>query len=123
MELAPANVPLFFEVTFSSSALPVAMSVYNVSGESPVLIQGPLAMVNVIANTYLGSFTASQGLSYLIFKAVYTDDTYEILDENYYQASETIIAEALATNGGVGAGCSIIGYVVCTNTIPGLVNC
>jgi len=123
MELAPSGVSLTFEVTYSSSGLPVAMSVYDTTGESPVLVQGPAAMEHVVAGTYIGSFTAQNNKTYLIFKAVYTDDTFETIDTAYGQGSESIVTDDSGANTGVEAGCAIVGYVQPSNTVVGFVEC
>lgn len=96
MTLAPANVPLSFEVTFDDPSLNVAMSVYDDSGLSPALVSGPAAMANVVGNTYRGKFTADPGISYIIFKAVYTDNTFVTLHPDYAAGSESIRAEIIA---------------------------
>lgn len=107
MELVPAGVPLSFEVTFDLDNLNVGMSVYDDSGIAPVLVYGPVAMTNVVGNTYRGKFTAVAGKPYVVFKAVYTSNTLAVLDTNYPQASESMIAEYLSGS----SGCSVIGYV------------
>ena len=119
MELAPAGVSLSFEVTYDSPSLYVAMSVYDDSGVSPVLISGPSAMLNWAGNSYRGKFTANPGISYLILKAVYTDGTFTTLSSNYSQGSESIKSEYLQDTIG---NCSIIGFINNTEII-GLVNC
>ncbi len=129
MEVAPANTPLSFEVTFDSDDLDVGMSVYDTTGVSPILVQGPSAMVNIVGNTYVGKFAAALGKSYLIFKAVYTDDTFTTLDNNYSQGSESIIAESSGSGGDCGpivglvTSDQVIGYVDNNNDIIGLVTC
>jgi hypothetical protein len=110
MEFAPAGVPLSFEVTFDRSDLDVGMSIYDDSGSSPVLLSGPTLMVNVGGTfTYRGKFTATNGKSYVIIKAVYTNDTLETLDQDYSQGSESIVAENLSSGGA--SGCDVVGYV------------
>lgn len=95
MELAPAGVPLSFEVTFDSPGLPVAMSVYDDTGANPVLLLSPFAMAPVVGNTYRGKFTAQAAKSYIVLKAVYTDGTFTVLDPNYIQGSESVVAQNL----------------------------
>lgn len=92
MNIAP-NVECTFEVTFDSPSLSVAMSVYDTSGISPVLVSGPAAMTSVVGNTYIGKFTPVNPKEYLIFKAVYTDGTLTTLSPDYSQSSESIIAQ------------------------------
>jgi hypothetical protein len=124
MELAPAGITCSFEVTFDSPELNVAMSVYDDTGSSPVLVSGPLAMLRVVGNTYRGKFTPILAHSYIIFKAVYTDDTFETLDTDYSQGSESIIAENIGSSSGSGsAGCTIFGFVADDDTILGTVSC
>lgn len=96
MNLVPAGKSLSFEVTYDSALLNVAMSVYDDSGNSPVLVQGPLKMEVIVANTYRGRFVPSAAKPYVIFKAVYTDDTYTTLHPDYSQGSESIRAEDFA---------------------------
>ena len=95
MTLVPAEVELTFEVTFDANGLNVALSVYDTSGVTPLLVQGPSAMSNIIGYTYIGKFTPTAGRNYLIYKAVYTDNTFTVLDSNYSQGSESIIAEII----------------------------
>lgn len=124
MELALPNIKLVFEVTFDSPDLDVGMSVYDTSGSSPVLVSGPTAMMNVVGNTYYGSFIGVNNKSYVIYKAVYTDNTFETLDGNYSQGTESIVVE---TPGGGGGGssssCEVIGVIVPNNTLIGLIDC
>lgn len=96
MNLALADKSHSFEVTFDNPALSVAMSVYDDSGVSPTLVQGPSAMDLVIGNTYRGKFTPELDKQYVILKAVYTDGTFAALDSNYSQASESILGIAIA---------------------------
>src|SRR5512135_1479860 len=93
MEITQGGIEISFEVTFDSPTLNVAMSVYDVTGLSPVLVQGPSAMTIVHANTYQGKFTPITGHNYVIFKAVYTDGTFTVLDTNYAAGSESISAQ------------------------------
>lgn len=124
MELAPAGVPLSFEVTFDSPTLHVGMSVYDDSGALPVLLLSPFAMARVAPglNTYRGKFTAQAGKNYIILKAVYTDDTLTTLDGDYSQGSESIVAQYL--NGTPdGGGCPVVGIVDETDAVIGVVDC
>jgi hypothetical protein len=122
MNLAPANVPCSFEVTFDNAALNVAMSVYDNTGGSPSLVAGPLVMPNISGTyTYEAKFTPVGGKTYVIVKAVYTDDTYTVLSPNYSQGSESIVTQTLG--GGGASGCSIVGYVNANLNIVGYVNC
>lgn len=120
MEFVPYNVELTFEVTFSNPSLHVGMSVYDTTGSSPSLVQGPTAMGDLVANTYYGKFTPSMNKSYVIFKAVYTDGTLATLNTNYAQGSESIYAGA-SSGGGTSAGCAVTGYVLLDNMLVGYV--
>lgn len=93
MELAPSGVKLSFEVTYDSPDLNVAMSIYDDSGSSPVLVQGPTAMLNWAGNSYRGNFVAGNAKSYLVLKAVYTDDTFTTFDEVHSQGTESFYAQ------------------------------
>lgn len=118
MELAPAGVSLSFEVTYDRNDLHVGMSVYDDSGVAPVLVSSPAAMLNVVGNTYRGKFTATEGKSYIIFKAVYTDSSLTTLSDDYSQASESIKAEFL--NGS--SGCYVVGLVDNDETVIGVID-
>ena len=120
MELAPAGAELTFEVTYDSPSLAVAMSVYDTTGVSPVLVQGPAAMTVIVANTYIGKFTPEVGKSYLIFKAVYTSGAFTTLSSDYSQGTESLIVEDVGGGGGSADCGTVVGYV--TNpTVIGLV--
>src|SRR5271166_4586886 len=122
MELAPAGIPLSFEVTFDVPGLPVAMSVYDDSGASPVLVSGPIAMANVVNATYRGKFTGLAGKNYIVFKAVYTDGTFATLSSNYAQGSESIVCQNMPGISGPG-GCNVVGFVSNNCPVIGPVNC
>lgn len=124
MELVPADVDLSFEVTFDSPTLDVAMSVFDTTSSPATLVQGPIAMQSVVGNTYVGYFNPDISKTYLIFKAVYTDDTFETLDDNYSQGTETIVAEDIGGGGGSSSQCgAVIGFVNNPQNIVGFVNC
>lgn len=126
MELAVPSIPLAFEVTFSASGLPVAMSVYDVTDiNAPILVQGPTAMVNTVGATYTGAFTGANAKNYLIFKAVYTDGTFDVLDPAYSQGTETIVVSDPGGGGGSSssAGCQLVGIIQSTPTLIGLIEC
>jgi hypothetical protein len=111
MNVAPISVPLSFDVTFDEPGLPVAMTVYSLSG-TPTLVQGPTAMVNVSDNTYVGSFSSSlPGVAFLIIKAVYTDNTFATLSPNYSQGSETIVMQNLGGGSLSPSNNLVIGFV------------
>ena len=122
MELAPSGTSLSFEVTYDSPSLHVGMSVYDDDGLSPVLIYGPVTMSNVVGNTYRAKFSAQDGKSYIIFKAVYQDALLTTLDSNYSQGSESIKAESLG-GGASGGACELIGLVENNNELIGLIEC
>lgn len=122
MELAPSNVPLSFEVTFDNPSLHVAMSVYDDSGVTPTLISGPLPMLNVVGNTYRAKFTGASGKNYIIFKAVYTDNSFTTLSPDYSQGSESIVVQDITPSGPGNVQGQVIGLVT-DNTVIGLVNC
>lgn len=124
MELAPAGVNLTFEVTFDLPNLNVAMSVYDTSGGSATLVSGPAAMLDVVGNTYYGKFLPTQGHTYVIYKAVYTDGTFATADPNYAAGTESIIAENISGGGGGGAPTgAVIGFVIPNPTVIGIVEC
>jgi len=125
MEFAPTGAQLSFEVTFDNPSLNVAMSVYDVTLSSPVLVQGPTAMTIVFGNTYQGKFTPTiNGKAYVILKAVYTDNTFTTLNSAYSQGSESIIVESLSSGGGGTTLVNpVIGYIDDNNEVMGLVNC
>lgn len=123
MELAPEGVSCSFEVTYDSPTLHVAMSVYDDSGSSPVLVQGPSAMLNVVGNTYRAKFMPPASRPYIIFKAVYTDNTFETLSSDYSQGSESIVAQVFSQPSTNSSGCSIVGLVDTINPVIGVVQC
>jgi hypothetical protein len=95
MEFVQSGVSLSFEVTFDSPDLYVGMAVIDDSGVSPFLVS-VIPMQNIYGNTYRAKFTPSAGKSYLFNKAVYTDNTYTIFDDDYSQGSESIRADDIA---------------------------
>jgi hypothetical protein len=122
VELAISNVSLAFEVTYSAPSLPVAMSVYDTTSGSPTLVTGPTAMLNVVVNTYVGYFTAENNKSYLIFKAVYTDESFATLDESYGQGSETIVVDDQGGSSSSDSSCVLVGFIQ-NNPLVGYVEC
>lgn len=84
---------LNFEVTFDSPTLFVGMVVLDDTGVSPVIIGAVQPMLNVYGNLYRGKFTPEFGKKYLIFKGVFTDNTYATLDVNYPSGSESFVCE------------------------------
>lgn len=120
MQIAPVGIACPFEVTFNSASLPVAISVYDVSSGTPILVQGPTAMENVVGFTYFGSFTPPFPKQYIIFKAVYTDSTFTTLNLLYSQGSESIIAQNLAYVSPSPGSFPLVGVI---EVDPLLVNC
>jgi hypothetical protein len=92
MTRVPSGVRLNFEATWDAPGLPAAMTVFDDSGVSPVVVQGPTAMLNVISNSYRGFFTPTDGKTYFVFKAIYTDGTFTALDSVHPASTETFIA-------------------------------
>lgn len=95
MEFTQSGVPLSFEVTFDDSSLYVGLAVIDDSAGSPVLLS-VIPMTSVYGNTYRAKFTPTAGKNYIFNKAVYTDDTYTEIDDNFSQGSESIYAEDIA---------------------------
>jgi hypothetical protein len=123
MELAPADVPLSFEVTFDANDLHVGMSVYDDTGLTPILVAGPSAMTLVADYTYRGKFTAADGRNYIIIKAVYTDDTFSTLNPNYSQGSESIVAQVIGGGGNSSPpDGAIVGFVIPNDIVIGLIS-
>ncbi len=123
MELAPAGVPLSFEVTYDSPSLDVGMTVYDDSGITPTLLEPTFAMDLVAGNTYRGKFSAANNKSYIIIKAVYTDPTLTTVDDNYSQGSESIVAQTLSGGSGGSSSGSVVGIVDNDTAVVGVVNC
>lgn len=115
MELI-AGLQYSFEATWDASGLPAAMSVYDVTGVSPVLVSGPTAMISIPGSySYYGKFTPQAGKEYFILKAIYVDGSFAAFDPDHAQSTETIRAD----DPGVIAASpnAIIGYVQ-NNPVP-----
>lgn len=110
MELAPASVVLSCEITYDRADLYVGMKVYDATQPgAPVLLLSPFLMLNAPGSaSYEGKFTAVAGKRYLVNKGVYLDEALTMRDPDYFQGSESIIAENLL---GTQSGCSLTGYV------------
>jgi hypothetical protein len=122
MNLAPANTQLTFEVSFDQPSLNVAMLVYDTTGVSPVLVQGPAAMTNLaLTNTYQGKFTPDPSKTYVLVKSVYTDNTFTTLSPNYESGSESIVSESFFQSSSDECN-TLIGFI-CNPTLIGLVVC
>lgn len=126
MQTVQSDANLSYEVTFDVAGLHAAMSVYDVTA-SPVLVQGPTAMTNVVNATYTGKFTATDKRQYLIFKAVYLTSGFTTLDPGYSQSTETIDArdfqKAIDGAGGSGAqiGNQLTAVIEAPQTVVGLI--
>lgn len=94
----PINIPAVFP---GANAANVAMSVYDATGTSPVLLLSPVAMQHVAGAVYSGKFIPAAGKLYAIFLAVYTDASFTTLDGAFeiYQQSYGVQAEYLFTSG------------------------
>lgn len=112
MELAPAGVPLSFEVTFDNNALDVGMVVYDTTS-SPVLVSGPTAMTLVAGTTYAGNFTGTANKCYTVIKSVYTDNTLTSLNPAYLAGSESVRSDDIA---GI-----FLNAILASYTVPGSV--
>ena len=123
MELAPQGAVCSFEVTYDSPSLHVGMSVYDDSGLTPVLVQGPTAMLNVVGNTYRAKFTPPAERPYIIFKAVYTDVDLTTLSPDYSQASESIVGQVFSSPTSNSTGCNVVGLIDPNNDVVGVIQC
>lgn len=108
--LLPAGVPLSFAASFDSPSLHVALSIYDNSGVSPVLVYGPVAMTLLTGNTYTGKFTALSGKTYVVFMAVYTDNSFTVLNNSYPEQVSTMETQYLSP-----IGQNITGIVGCSS--------
>lgn len=95
MKFVQAGISYSFEVTYDSPSLDVGMMVIDDSGLTPEEI-GVVPMVNVYGNTYRAKFTPEAGKSYVVNKAVYTDNTYDTIDDTYSQGSDSFTAGDIA---------------------------
>jgi hypothetical protein len=123
MELAPAGVPISFEVTYDSPSLYVGMTVYDDTGVTPVFIE-TVSMLSVGgSNTYRAKFTPDANSSYIILKSVYTDVGLTIPNLNYGTGSESIYAQNSSSDGGGGSSGDVVGYVDNNDELIGIVTC
>lgn len=118
--LLPAGVPSSFVTSGNSPGLSIGMTVYDNSAGSPVLVQGPTLMANFVGNAYQAKFTPLPDKSYLIFIAVYTDNSLTSLASGFEEQVESVTAMDLAFSLPVQ---SIIGYVDSCEEVDGIVNC
>jgi hypothetical protein len=70
-------------VFVGATAGDVALSIYDVTTGSAVLIQGLTAMTAITAGAYFGRFTPVAGKEYVAFAAVYTDNTFATINTGY----------------------------------------
>ena len=110
MEIVPIGISASFEVTLSAPDLP--------------------AMLNWVDNSYRGKFTPPVAKSYLILKAVYMDDSFEVIDNDFPQGSESILATQVGGGGSqatpvgyVDNNVEIVGYVGPQEVLEGNINC
>ena len=108
--LLPANVPSSFATSSNSPSLYVGFSVYDNSGDNPVLIEGPTRMTNFAGNGYQTKWTPEVG-NYLILMAVYTDVSLTTLNTGYEQDVQTVTAISFGFN--VPNISNVVGYVDC----------
>ncbi len=122
MELVPSSVALSFEVTYDSPTLDVGMTVFNTTSGSPVQVGSRIPMTLVYGNTYFAQFTPLENRSYVINKAVYTDDTLTTIDDNYSQGSESLFATVVGSSGSAVAIPDLVGTIV-NSELVGHVEC
>lgn len=94
MNLIQSGIKAAFEVTYQPG-LNVGMTVVNLSGAEPA-VGATTPMAHVINGTYVGYLTPGVGETYLVSKAVYTDDTLTTQDTDYPAGSETFYATGSA---------------------------
>jgi hypothetical protein len=83
------NQAYSFAVTFDRDDLAfVAAKIYDDSGVTPVLL-ATVPMTQYANNTYKGKYTFTSPGPILIQKSVYTNNSYDILDDNYSEGDET----------------------------------
>jgi len=94
--VAQAGLPVNFSAVFPS-ANPnfVAMSVYDDTGATPVLLLSPVKMNNVHNSVFSQKFTPANGKLYVVFMAVYTDGTFGTLDGAFNPQSATVEGQYL----------------------------
>jgi hypothetical protein len=89
--LFPAGIPVNFTAVFNNpTPSRVALSVYDDTGATPVLLLSPVAMNQVNDNVYSGKFTPENGKQYVVFMAVYTDATFVTLDNSFKTAEQSV---------------------------------
>ncbi len=90
--LVPAGVPVTVGTASNSPSLSVGLTIFDVSGVSPVLVSGPTLMANLVGNSYFGKFTPLNAKQYIAFIAVYTDGTLMTIDPAYEQQVQSFEA-------------------------------
>lgn len=103
MPLAPAGLPINLPAVFpGANPAFVAMSVYDDTGTSPVLLLSPVLMAPVHADCYRGKFTPLVGKLYVAYMAVYTDGTFTTLDAAFavYQQAFSVQGQYLTPSAG-----------------------
>lgn len=107
--LVPAGIAQSFVTSGNSPSLSIGMSVYDNSGSSPELIDGPTLMTNFVGNSYEAKYTFDIG-NFLVFIAVYSDNTLTSLAAGYEEQIEAISSRPLAFDSMVQ---SVVGLVDC----------
>ncbi len=94
--LLPAGIPANFTAIFNSpTPANVALSVYDCTGDAPVLLLSPVAMAQVgSSNAYTGKFTPAVGKLYVVFMAVYTSSAFSALDPSFATAQQAVAVTA-----------------------------
>lgn len=78
-----------FGVTYDSPSLFVQAEIFDDSGASPVLLD-TVVMENFAGNSYRASYTPLAEMSIVINKAVFTDGTYTVRDDQYYESDQSL---------------------------------
>lgn len=111
--LLPAGISANFTAVFNApTAAFVALSVYDDSGDAPVLLLSPVQMKQVKDNVFSGKFTPAAGKLYVVFMAVYTDATFGTLDPAFKTAEQSVPVTGQYLTPPVQ---SVVGVVACGN--------
>ena len=90
--LAQGGVVFNFTTSFvNADPDNVAFSVLDDTGSVPVLLESPVQMLNVEGDVYRGFFTPLAGKRYIVFMAVYTDDTFTSFDGDFVQQGLAVV--------------------------------
>lgn len=111
--ILPAGVPASFATSGNDPSLSIGLSVYDNSGASPELVYGPVLMTRFVGNAYQGKFTPLAGKTYLVFIAVYTDDSLENLASGYEEQVESITGANL-----IASIQNVVGTIDCGQSFP-----